>query len=180
MKGKSLKGKRCGIFRQRYVLVPLVLIAAILLTYCGGGAGGGGTTCPDPAAARIDFSIVSRTSQFAGVVRIAGVVRNVGAASYESGPTQQSVLLYEVPIGGTAALKANQAFQNLAPGEEVTVTYERNWDSSSSAEGEFPPDYRIILSYDPDIYLDGNPMNDDCNGSNNDLTRSGADINALF
>lgn len=171
------KHKLAGEFPGSIGVFALLLILGAALADCGGG---GGIACPDPAAARIDFSIVSLTSQFAGVVRIAGVVRNIGAASYESGPTQQSVLLYEVPIGGTAVLKANQAFQNLAPGAEVTVTYERNWDSSSPAEGEFPPDYRIILTYDPDIYMDGNPMNDDCNGGNNDLTRSGAGINALF
>jgi hypothetical protein len=131
--------------------------------------------CPDPAAQRIDFSIVSRTSQFRGRVRIVGVVKNVGLAAYESGPNQQSAQLY-----ADGKFLVQQAFQNLAPSQEVTVTYERNWDASSPAEGEFPPTYKLLIVYDPDIRLDGNPKNDECTSANNKKERSGADINALF
>ncbi|HEX9625876.1 MAG TPA: hypothetical protein VGA00_02935 [Acidiferrobacterales bacterium] len=130
--------------------------------------------CPDPAAQRIDFRIVSRTSQFAGSVEIVGVVKNVGAA-YESRPNQQMMHLYE-----DSRLVKYQAFHNLAPGQEVTIRYSRTWNSSSPAEGEFPPTYKLVIVYDPDITLDGNPKNDDCAGSNNMRTRSGTGINALF
>lgn len=136
--------------------------------------------CPDPAVQRIDFSIVSRTSQFSGKVRITGVVKNIGMESYISGPNQQEVFLYEGPMGGTSKLVARKKFQNLNPGQEVTVTYERQWDASSPSEGEFPPSYKVIIVYDPDIRLDGNPKNDDCNMNNNQKERSGTEINALF
>lgn len=75
---------------------------------------------------------------------------------------------------------AQVPFQNLAPAQEVNLVYERNWDAASPAEGEFPPTYRLLIGYDPDILLDGNPNNDDCNSNNNQLERSGADVNALF
>jgi len=136
--------------------------------------------CPDPAVEKIDFTIISRTSKFSGRVRISGVVKNIGLEPYISGPNQQAVYLYEGPMGGTARLVAQKKFQNLNPGQQVIVTYERNWDAASPSEGEFPPSYKVIIAYDPDIRLDGNPKNDDCNINNNQKERSGADINALF
>lgn len=136
--------------------------------------------CPDPAVQRIDFAIVSKTSQFSGKVRITGVVKNVGLEPYISGPNQQAVYLYEVPMGGKSNLVATKKFQNLNPGQEVKVTYERNWNASSPAEGEFPPSYKVVIGYDPDIRLDSNPKNDDCNMNNNQMERSGTEINALF
>jgi hypothetical protein len=36
------------------------------------------------------------------------------------------------------------------------------------------------VSYDPDIRLDGNPKNDDCNTSNNVRDRAGSELSALF
>ncbi|HEY8075254.1 MAG TPA: hypothetical protein VIF62_14115 [Labilithrix sp.] len=132
--------------------------------------------CPDPAAASIDYALVSRATQFSGQVRITGTVRNVGGAAYVSGPNQQLALLYEVPIGGRPVLVAQRAFQNLAPGEAVQVSFTRAW----SAAIEFPPTYRLIVTYDPDIRLDGNPKNDDCNGGDNVRDRAGSEISALF
>jgi hypothetical protein len=136
--------------------------------------------CPDPAAVSIDYSMVSRASRFAGRVRIAGKVKNVGGAAYVSGPNQQVAQLYEIVPGGRPRLVASQAFQNLAPNAEVTVSFERDWNASSPAEGEFPPSYRLMIVDDPDILLDGNPRNDDCGRTNNTRDRAGSDINAMF
>lgn len=131
--------------------------------------------CPDPAARQIDFQLIQRTNQFNGRVRITGVVRNVGRAAYESNPGQQIAYLYE-----NERLVAQRSFQNLTPGQEVRVVYVRDWNISSPAEGEFPPTYKLIIGYDPDIAIDGNPRNDDCNLNNNRRERSGEDIRALF
>ncbi|MDJ0737591.1 MAG: hypothetical protein QNJ47_26615 [Nostocaceae cyanobacterium] len=131
--------------------------------------------CPNPAAHRIDFKIVRRTSQFRGRVRITGVVKNVGLANYESRPNQQGIYLYQ-----GSKLVAKRNFQNLTPGQEVKISYYRNWNASSPSEGEFPPSYTLRILYDPDITLDSNPNNDDCNGGNNQKTRSGSSINDLF
>lgn len=134
--------------------------------------------CPDPAAYSIAFRLLSRepANRFRGRVRITGVVKNVGRANYESQPGQQSALLYEIVPGRQPQLVAHRSFQNLAPGQQVQVTYDLNW----STGGEFLPTYRLLISYDPDILRDGNPKNDDCGGSNNQRERSGADIDALF
>lgn len=137
--------------------------------------------CPDPAAKTLDFEIVSRTGDFRGRVRIVGVVKNLGRAAYESGPNQQSVQLWEDVQGASERQPvASQAFQDLAPNQEVRVSYERDWNASSPAEGEFPPSYILMISYDPDIQMDGNEANDDCRAGNNRKERSGMDINAMF
>ena len=136
--------------------------------------------CPDPAVTSIDFALVSRASRFAGQVQVTGKVKNVGAAHYVSRPDQQVVQLYEIAPGGRPRLVAQRAFQNVAPGEELSVSFTRAWDASSPAEGEFAPTYRVVIAYDPDIRLDGNPRNDDCNARNDARDRSGADINAMF
>lgn len=131
--------------------------------------------CPDLAAQAIDFRLVTRKTQFEGMVEIVGIVKNISTAAYESRPGQQSALLYE----GTRLVK-QQNFQNLMPGQELRLSYTRHWNSSSPAEGEFAPTYKLWLSFDPDIRLDGNPKNDDCRATNDRRERSGADINALF
>lgn len=135
--------------------------------------------CPDLAAS-VDFSIGFKTSAFAGRVNIVGKVKNVGGVAYESRPNQQTALLYEIVPGKQPRLVARQAFQNLAPGAEITVRFGRAWNASSPAEGEFPPSYRLVISFDPDIRTDGNPKNDDCNPANDVRERSGADINAML
>lgn len=142
--------------------------------------------CPDPAAFEIRFQIVRRNSQFQGLVRITGVVKNVGGKSFVSGPNQAKAYLYQLPAGvpcGNATggtIVAQQEIRNLAPGATMELIFEREWNSSSPNEGEFPNCYRLIISYDPDIYMDSNVDNDDCNQNNNTKDRSGTEINQLF
>ncbi len=135
--------------------------------------------CPDPAVESIEFAITRRDTAFRGRVRIRANVTNLGGA-YRSSAGQQSIVLEEVPLGGRGRVVAQQPFVNLDAGEEITVTWYRDWNASSPAEGEFPPTYRAYLSYDPDISIDGNDANDDCGRSNNVLERSGTGINDLF
>jgi hypothetical protein len=138
-------------------------------------------SCPDLAAQQIQFELIRRSSPFRGFVRITGVIRNVGLVAYSSRPGQQVAYLYEQNPGeGAPRLVAERPFTNLAPGREVRVSFERNWDGSSPAEGEFPPTYKLLIGYDPDIYQDGNPKNDDCNRTNNQRERSGSDINSTY
>jgi hypothetical protein len=121
---------------------------------------------PDPVALRIDFDILSRTGRYTGRVRITGVVRNLGDAPSGRG----AALLSQ---GGT--IVARQFFPRLAGGEQVTVSYDRNWDASSPREGRSPPTYRLWIVYEPDT-----PTGGDVNLSNNDKTRNGTGINALL
>jgi hypothetical protein len=142
-----------------------------------------GTTCPppceetdpNPAVDRIDLTLESRNGT-TGDVRIEGVVENKGGGTFDSSAGQQSVQLYEV-LGTAFNLKAMQEFEDLAPGATVTVSYLiEDWSTAS----EFPPDYRVIITYDPDIFDDANENNDDCTLLDNTLDKTASEINALF
>ncbi len=129
--------------------------------------------CPDPAAFAIIFKIVNRFSTFTGKVRITGVIKNVGSKAFSGGGGM--AYLYE---GNT--LRKTKNFSYIAPGTTISLFYERNWNSSSPSEGEFPPKYKLVILYDPDILMDGNKNNDDCKITNNRKERSGSGINSLF
>jgi hypothetical protein len=135
----------------------------------------------DPAAHAIQFRVLSRSTQFRGRVEISATLKNVGTSAYQSRAGAQAAYLYETPLGSrNKRLVTSRDFTQLNPGQEVKLTYIRNWDRSSPAEGEFPPTYELKIVYDPDIAIDGNPQNDDANRGNNQRTRSGTAINQLF
>lgn len=138
--------------------------------------------CIDPAATEIRFEIVRRDSQFTGRIRITGVVKNIGNKAFQSGPNQAAAYLYQLPPGATSGgtLVAQQPFTDLAVGNALNVSWERDWNSSSPNEGEFPNSYRLLIVYDPDIYMDANKENDDCNGNNNQKDRNGSEINDML
>lgn len=126
---------------------------------------------PNPAVDRIDYSLVNQTSATTGTVQIVGVVENKGSGNYESSQGKQIVQLYE-----DVELVSQQAFENLAAGATVTVSHTRTWNTNN----EFPPMYRVLIVYDPDIYIDANPNNNDCQTSDNSLERDGAELNDEF
>ncbi len=134
---------------------------------------------PNLSADRIDFAILRRDNLTSGRVRITGVVKNIGA-DFLSNPGQQAILLYEQAPGAAfpAAPVARLDFETLLAGEELTVQYTREWNSSM--QSEFPFDYILMVSLDPDILIDANPDNDDVTPANNTLTVSGSGINTLF
>lgn len=135
--------------------------------------------CPDLAAS-VEFRVIERYKDgFTGRVEITAKVQNRGA-EYVSGATQQSLNLYEKVPGARDRLIATVPFQNLAPNASQSVSFTRDWNRSSPAEGEFPPAYKAIISFDPDIRLDSNPKNDDCQSNNDQAERSGSEINTLL
>jgi hypothetical protein len=136
--------------------------------------------CPDPAVTSLEAMIVSRKTPFSGQVKITAEVKNLGTVAYESAKGQQSIQLYESPMGGRAKLVKQRGFLNLGPGETLKLSYTRAWNASSPNEGEFPPNYYAIISYDPDIRMDGNTRNDDCNLNNNRKEFNGSEINTMF
>ena len=67
-------------------------------------------------------------------------------------------------------------FESLSVGETLEIKFETDWDITN----EFQPDFIVYIGFDPDLYLDGNPQNDEGEPSNNTLERSGYDINDMF
>lgn len=129
----------------------------------------------DLVAEAINFSVISADGEFSGTVKIEGVVRNAGTSNYTSNLNQQLALLYEQNPGGIPKLVATQPFRDLLANATIKVAYTRKWNKSD----EFPPTYTLIISFDPDIYIDGNNNNDDSNTANNKLSKPGDGINAL-
>jgi len=125
---------------------------------------------------------VRTTAQFRGRIQVTGVVKNVGDKPFlnKGRPGCAGIYLYAVPMGGQPQLVQKIDMVDLAPGATQTITHQRDWDASSPNEGEFPPSFRLAISYDPDIRMDSNPDNDDCNMNNNRIEKSGTEINALF
>ena len=144
------------------------------------------TLCTDPAAQEIRFEIAQRYTQFRGRIRITGVVKNIGGKAFIAGPDQAKAYLYQMPAGVPCAnatggtMIAQKAIVNLAAGATSELSWERDWDSSSPSEGEFPSCYRLFITYDPDIYMDASKDNDDCNQNNNKIDRSGTEINDML
>jgi hypothetical protein len=135
----------------------------------------------DPAAHKIKFDIIRRDNQFNGRVRITGIVKNVGTDPYID-PRGRSggVRLFRGKPFTNEMLVKSAPLKNLQPGEKQVIVYERNWNSSSPSEGEFPPTYWLDITYDPDIMMDSCPTNDDKNYNNNRKSESGMAINTLF
>jgi hypothetical protein len=83
-------------------------------------------------------------------------VTNVGTADFRSGPEQQFVLLHR-----------NGELYYTVPFEEVLAGGRFSWAFfSRAATGRDTAHYRGIIAYDPDIFIDNNPDNDDCNLEN--------------
>ena len=124
--------------------------------------------CPDPAAVAIQASVVAAAPDLSWAdVALTGVVRNNGGA-YASGANQQVALL-QTTAGATLG-QAN--FPILAPGQSVNIG-----STIRVASGdEFLPDVQLQISYDPDIFIDGNTANDDCRMGNNQTVLTAAQL----
>jgi hypothetical protein len=135
----------------------------------------------DLAVTDITFSITGidhNAQDFEGTATITAVITNIGADPYVSNSNQQGVLLYEQDLGlVVGTIVVDQEFGNLGVGESITVSYSRAWNQSSPAEGEFPPNYRAVITFDPDLYIDGNSSNDDALSTNNERTESSEELN---
>lgn len=129
----------------------------------------------DLAAESLEFS-VEKTGQFEGNVTITGVVKNMGEP-YRSNDGQQTIQLIEKSAVGASTVLVSKKFKDLDAGATIEVEYViQSWRASQ----EFPPSFILRISYDPDLYIDSNPQNDDANHDNNYIERSGQEINEQF
>lgn len=134
------------------------------------------TECRDPKAMGLKFSVVAKDAKWPttrGTIRVTGTVKNVGNAAFESDPKQASVQLLEERPGARAELRTQRSMGRLDVGATMDVTYQRAWDTAA----EFPSKFILLIVYDPDIQLDANKKNDDCNAGNNRAELPGDLIN---
>lgn len=105
---------------------------------------------------------------------IEAVVKNIGRRDWKSGANQQQVNLdFRRPGRPLRYSDRNHFPLFLRAGGSGTVflagPFEVGW---SRAFVPPPYTYHAYLAYDPDIYNDGNPANDDCNAHNQSITVS--------
>jgi len=102
-----------------------------------------------------------------------GELKNVGKADYKSRRNQQVLFLHEV---GKSHHITDWHFSRLNHGQVKNV----HVPIKNHPGGEFVPAYELALSFDPDIYMDKNPANDDRNRRNNQATVSSKTISTAF
>ncbi len=131
-----------------------------------GGAGG----CVDPVAESITVSGVRANGDGTYDFSLRGTVVNRGSSDWHSRPGQQAAHLSQ-----GANLRAVARFPSLAAGARVNTSFARveRWLPSQ----EFQQGFELRISYDPDIFIDGNERNDDCQLRNNQTSISVAEIN---
>lgn len=126
--------------------------------------------CPDPAA-NLQIRNIVRNSNGSFNFYLVAQVQNRGQGKYQSDPNQQGLALYE--SAGRNPLHY-ATFGNLNAGQAYSFTRRvtNYWQSA-----EFFTGYRVSISYDPDILLDSNTHNDDCNPRNNTAVLTQEQIN---
>lgn len=109
-------------------------------------------------SACVDLAVFARKQSLGGDrVRITYGVTNVSRVNYVSGAHQQAISL-----GKNGSNFAAGRFASLNAGQS------RSWTVDVGTPFEFPDTYKAIFNHDPDLYIDGNTANDDCNGRNNE------------
>lgn len=132
--------------------------------------------CPDLAALQIKVEKISGGA-YSGKIKITGIVKNIGRKDFVSNPAQMSIALYEVRPGGATVLRKKASFANIPAGRTAQLApYYTNWYTGN----EFPSNFRLVIMYDPDISMDNNPRNDDCNSGNNVKEVTGYTIHNIF
>ena len=129
--------------------------------------------CTDPAAAEIRVSNVRTRRDGAAIIYdfdVVGTVRNIGVTAWSSGRDQQSANL---TLGSRTV--ARRDFPALAAGGSVSLRSRMSLHGSD----EFPPSVELWITYDPDIFIDGNRGNDDCRLGNNTRRLSGSELLGL-
>ena len=121
----------------------------------------------DPAITELSFSTIKRSS--GDILRITVTLKNIGGANYQSNANQQNVQLFEEWTPDQPRQVKVFPFQNLNAGAGLQFVYET---PAPKPGNEFPPNYRAVIVYEPDILSDANPKNDDANAANNSLVKN--------
>ncbi len=137
---------------------------------------------PDPAVVKM---VVTKnpapTATQKGHVRISARIQNLGKADFVSRRNQQSIMVmaHNAKISGSSGLKTitTRSFANLPKGASIQVTtgYDTwysgflgwGWRKPRYGECQAEEELIVMIAYDPDIRMDSNKQNDDCNLNNN-------------
>lgn len=121
----------------------------------------------DPAVTNITFTTIKLAS--GDKMRVTGIVKNKGGKNYESSENQQVIQLWEVRSSNDKQKLKEISFVRLNAGQELKISVDL---PALKPGNEFPPDYQVLIVYDPDILMDANKNNDDANYGNNTLVKN--------
>ncbi len=130
----------------------------------------------DPAVASVTLTKGSRRGQ----VSVSYEIVNRGRSAWSSGPRQQGVNL-EAHNGNTGRTYRNhQAMTGSAAAGGTMLRFSSPYIRNAFDDFEFGGHVAVSISYDPDIYIDGNNCNDDSNAANNQVRIENAEILAFM
>jgi hypothetical protein len=172
---------------MKYLLTTTGCCTAMLAAFSLGAEAADGSsapasiTCADPAA-DIEMALISKTGPTTGRVRITGVVKNLGTATWvATSPSHrlQMVLTQQDseanPLGNP--VQPPIAIAQLSPGQQFRIDHQMIWDTSKSTS--YP---RFIVKFSDSGRIGAYPAryHPDCRTDNNRKEVTPADINKLF
>ncbi|KAF1711251.1 hypothetical protein CSC70_04870 [Pseudoxanthomonas kalamensis DSM 18571] len=127
---------------------------------------------PDPAITEVGVQRLRRTADGKYYFDVFATVRNLGKTAWSSGTGQQSLT---IRVNGRNLPGID--FTSLEPGQERgQVDDQERWAPYNNLANTVT----ASITYDPDIYADGNKANDDCNPGNNQKTLSSTEVIRLL
>lgn len=129
----------------------------------------------DPAVASVTLTKGSRD----GSVSARYEIVNRGRSAWTSGPRQQVVQLAITNGSSSRARHFSSPLTGNAGAGATMLTF-TSVTVANAFDVEFAGTVEVAVTYDPDIYIDGNTCNDDSNSRNNQLRIDSAEVLAFM
>ncbi len=141
----------------------------------------GSTSCADPAA-DIEVALVSKTGPTTGRVRITGVVKNLGNATWTASRSTHRLQIILAQKNSESRPQGDPAeppvaLAQLAPGQKFRIDHQMNWDASANTTY---PKFILRFSDSGQAGASSVTYSPDCRQENNRKEISAVDINKLF
>lgn len=130
----------------------------------------------DPTIASVTLTKGARR----GEVRISYVIVNAGASAWRSGANQQGVHLRAVNGNTGGVFSSDRPLTGSAAAGAVMQRFTSPMIRNAFDDFEFGGHVELAVTYDPDIYIDGNRCNDDSNADNNTVRIENGEILAFM
>ncbi len=138
-------------------------------------------SCADPAV-DIELALISKTGPATGRVRITGVVKNLGIATWIATSPSHRLQMVLAQRDADTDTQGNPvqppiAIAQLSPGQQFRIDHQMNWDASKSTS--YP---QFIVKFSDSGKIGAYPAryHPDCRTDNNRKEITAADINKLF
>lgn len=129
----------------------------------------------DPAVASVTLTKGSRP----GSVSASYEIVNRGRSDWASGARQQVVQLAVTNGSSSRARRVSRPLTASAGAGATMQTY-TSVTMANAFDVEFGGDVEVAITYDPDIYIDGNNCNDDASSTNNQFRIENAEVMAFM